>query len=383
MAAVAGTRASAWRGRVRTSALILVSAAALVAGWLCDIAPADAQSFPTRPRSPRNDIPASAAPSVERPMLLQAEEIDYDYNNKRVSAVGNVQIYYNKNTLEADRVTYDETTKRLQAMGNVRLTEPDGRITYSELMDLSDDFRDGFVDSLRLDTPDRTRMAAGRADRTGGQFTVFQNGVYTACEPCKDNPKKPPLWQIKGARMIHDNTEKMIYFEDARLEFFGQPVAYWPYFSAPDPTVKRKSGWLMPLASHSTKYGFGIETPYYWALAPDYDLTLSPRITTRQGVLLRGEFRQRLLDGAYSIRASGIEQLDKDVFLRNNGNPPTPGYRDFRGSIETSGQFALSEKWNWGWDVIAPTDKTFFQDYGLQDLPALDGRPARRRHRRR
>jgi LPS-assembly protein len=370
MAAVAGTRASWWRRRVRTSVLVWVSAAALLAGDVIYIAPAHAQAptFPTRPSSPKNAIGSPSSTESKTPMLLQAEEIDYDYNNKRVTAVGNVQIYYAGNTLEADRVIYDENTRRMQAAGNVRLTEPDGKITYSDILDLSDDFRDGFVDSLRLDTPDRTRMAAGRADRSAGEFTVLHNGVYTACEPCKDDPKKPPLWQIKAARMIHDSSEKMIYFEDARIEFFGKPLAYMPYFSAPDPTVKRKTGWLMPLYTHSSKYGYAIETPYYWALAPDYDLTFSPRITTTQGPLFRGEFRQRLIDGAYTIRANGIYQLDKDVFLRNDGNPPTPGYRDFRGSVESSGQFALSEKWNWGWDGILPTDKTFFQDYGIRTL---------------
>src|SRR5262249_14495523 len=81
----------------------------------------------------------------------------------------------------------------------------------------------------------------------------------------------------------------------------------------------------------------------------------------------------RLIDGAYSIRLSGIEQLDKDAFQRYDGNPPTPGYRDFRGSVESSGQFALSQKWTWGWDVIAPTDKTFFQDYGLRTYQRANG----------
>jgi LPS-assembly protein len=365
MAAGAGTRASWWRGRVKKSVLVLIGAAAIAAACAYDIAPAEAQSFPTRPIRPKSSFGQPKPQGDQAPMLLQAEEIHYDYNNKRVSAVGNVQIYYAKSTLEADKVIYDETTHRLQAAGNVRLTEPDGKITYSDLMDLSDDFRDGFVDSLRLDTPDRTRMAATRADRSSGNFTVLHNGVYTACEPCKDDPKKPPLWQIKGARIIRDDAEKMIYFEDARVEFFGKPVAYLPYFSAPDPTVKRKSGFLMPIMSSSTKYGFGVETPYYLALAPDYDFTFSPRLMTDQGALLRGEFRQRLIDGAYSIRASGIYQLDKNEFIRDDGST-TPGYRDFRGSVESSGQFALSEKWTWGWDGIAPTDKTFFQDYGLR-----------------
>ena len=139
-------------------------------------------------------------------------------------------------------------------------------------------------------------MAATRADRTSGNYTVFENGVYTACAPCKDDPKKPPLWQVKGARIIHDQTEKMLYFENAQLEFFGVPMAYLPYFSTPDPTVKRKTGFLMPFLSSYTPYGYGVETPFYWAIAPDYDATFNPRITTRQGVLFQGEFRQRLIE---------------------------------------------------------------------------------------
>ena len=357
------------RRRTHSNVLMLVAAAALSAAcWLDASSPAQAQmmTFPTRPETIRPKPPQRPA-GEKAPMLLQATEIHYDYSNKRVSAVGNVQIYHEGTTLEADKVIYDENTRRMRAEGNIRMTEPDGRITYSDVMDLSDDFRDGFVDSLRLDTPDQTRMAAARADRSAGTFTVFHSSVYTACEACKDDPKKPPTWQVKAARMIHDGTEKMIYFEDARLEFFGKPVAYMPYFSAPDPTVKRKSGFLFPIISYSSVYGAGVEVPYYWALAPDYDLTFSPRVMTKQGVLARAEWRQRLINGAYSIRASGIYPLDKDQFLRDSGQPPTPGYRDFRGSIETTGQFAISDRWTWGWDGIVPTDATFFQDYHLRN----------------
>ncbi|HEY4721933.1 MAG TPA: LPS assembly protein LptD, partial [Anaerolineae bacterium] len=156
--------------------------------------------------------------------------------------------------------------------------------------------------------------------------------------------------------------EKMIYFEDARLEFFGQPLAWFPYFSAPDPTVKRKTGVLPPYITRSTLYGYAIEVPYYWALAPDYDVTFAPMITSRQGPLLQGEFRQRLLNGAYLIRAAGINQLDKNAFASIDGGP-SPGYRNFRGSVETAGRFAITNKWVWGWDGLLLTDKTFLQDY--------------------
>src|SRR5258708_1264211 len=268
------------------------------------ISPASAQGFTYNPRPPR---PPPLPHANDGQMLVQAVEVDYDYSNSRVSAVGNVQLFYNGTSVEADKVIYDQKTKRLHAEGNIRLTDAEGKITYANEMDLSDDYRDGFVDSLRVDTEDQTRMAATRADRTSGNYTVFENGVYTACAPCRDDPKKPPLWQVKGARIIHDQADKMLYFETAQLEFFGVPIAYMPYFSTPDPTVKRKTGFLMPGFSESSVYGYGVDIPFYWAIAPDYDATFTPRIMSQQGVLIQTEFRQRLLDGSYQIRASGID----------------------------------------------------------------------------
>jgi LPS-assembly protein len=346
-------RLAAVGGPVLTLAVGLILAAALD---MAAMAPASAQSFTYNPRPPR---PALPRPANDGQMLVQAVEVDYDYNNQRVSAVGNVQMFFNGTSVEADKVIYDQKTKRLHAEGNIRMTDAEGKVTYANIMDLSDDYRDGFVDSLRVDTADATRMAATRADRSSGNYTVFENGVYTACAPCKDDPKKPPLWQVKGARIIHDQTEKMLYFENAQLEFFGVPMAYLPYFSTPDPTVKRKTGFLMPGFSTVTGYGFGVETPFYWAIAPDYDATFNPRITTRQGVLLQAEFRQRLINGSYQIRAYGIDQLDPGAFAGQ------PGDRTFRGGIDTKGQFALNDKWVWGWDGVLLSDFYFFQDYRL------------------
>ncbi len=321
--------------------------------------------FPPRPPPP----PKKPAPPSNAPMLVQATEIRYDYTNNSVAAVGNVQIYYGGATIEADEVIYDKKTKRLRAQGNVRLTEPDGKITYGQVIDLSDDYRDGFVDSLRLETPDDTRFAAARADRAKGNYTVLQNGVYTACEPCKDDPKKPPLWQVQAARIIHDEGEKMLYFEDARVEFFGVPLAYVPFMSTPDPTVKRKSGFLFPSFSETSQYGFGAEVAYFWALAPNYDLTLSTLATTKQGALLEAQWRQRLLDGAYSIRAAGIFQADPDYFAGRDG-PNSATANSFRGAIQTAGQFALSDKWVWGWTGLLVTDTQFLRDYQIKQFGA-------------
>jgi LPS-assembly protein len=324
------------------------------------------QARPGRP----TDKAALTNPKTGQPqMLVQANEIDYDYNNYRVSAVGNVQIYYNGSTLEADKVVYEQKAKHLRAEGNARLTEADGKVTHGEVIDLTEDYRDGFIDSLRLENIDDTRLAATSAQRSSGNYTVFQNGVYTACEPCKDDPKKPPLWQVKAARIIHNQAEKMLYFEDATLEFFGTPLGYVPFFSTPDPTVKRKTGFLIPILTTSSSYGFGISTPYYMALAPNYDFTFSPMMTSKQGPMLQGEWRQRLEDGYFTLRGAGIYQWDKGFFTDSNGND-LPGDRFFRGAVQSSGQFNLSPQWVWGWDAVALTDDQFFQDYKITTLQA-------------
>ena len=71
------------------------------------------------------------------------------------------------------------------------------------------------------------------------------------------------------------------------------------------------------------------------------------------------------MDGAYTIRAAGIFQLDRAYFPAHGD---TPGDRDFRGDVQSVGQFALSDKWVWGWQASVLTDKSFFQDYKINRL---------------
>ena len=133
MARSAATRPSLSCRRVCFAMLASLALAALVAGGWSDVAHAQAPRLLNFPKRPKPIVPQARPVSEKAPMLLQATEINYDYVNKTVSAVGSVQIYYSGSTLEADRVIYDETTKRLHAEGNVRLTDANGQITYGDL----------------------------------------------------------------------------------------------------------------------------------------------------------------------------------------------------------------------------------------------------------
>ena len=296
-------------------------------------------------------------------LAVEAKELTYDKDRDTVSAVGDVHLYYQGRALEADKVTYNRATKRVFATGNVRLTETDGQVVTGERFELTDDFKSGFIDSLRIETKDKTRFSAARAERIEGETTVFERGTYTACDVCKDDPSRPPLWQVRAKKIIHKESEHTVYYEDATLELYGLPIAYLPFFSAPDATVRRKTGVLAPHYIVSTALGSGVLVPYFINLAPNYDVTLTPGVFSRQGFLGQAEFRHRLVSGSYVIRAAGIFQLDKDAFLPE---PLGARNKEFRGDIETAGKFYINEKWKYGWDISLLSDKWFLANYKVR-----------------
>ncbi|MDR4305110.1 LPS-assembly protein LptD [Chelatococcus sambhunathii] len=341
----------------------------------------------TRPIGSLSDVGTRKDPNAK--MLMEAKELVYDYDREIVTAVGRVDIYYDGRALQADKVVYSQKTNRVVASGAVKLTERNGNIVYAENLDITDNFRDGLIRSLRIETPNETHLAAAQAKRENGQLSVFDRAVYTACQICRENPEKPPLWQIKAKRIIWREDEKMVYYESATFEFMGQPIAWVPFFSSPDPTVKRKSGLLAPSVSHAGDVGYLIETPYFWALSPTSDLTLTPVTSTKQGVMLKGEYRQQLMDGAFNIRAAGIHQLNTDEFYDKvpplyKRNDPTqlrrrqpqdvgltvgPGSEEDRWVFSTKGDFDINERWKWGWDINAVSDKWVRSDYNLWGSP--------------
>ena len=274
-----------------------------------------------------------------------------------------MQLYYQGRVLEADKVIYDRNANRVFASGNAKLTEADGGVTYSEKFELTDDFKTGFVDSLSTISKDKTFFTAPRAERSEGETTTFEKGTYTACAPCAAHPERPPLWQVKAMKIVHKADEQMIYFEDATLELYGVPIAYVPYFSTPDPTVARKTGFLTPHYVTESRLGVGAAQPFFWDLAPNYDLTLTPTVLSKQGFFGEVEWRHRLETGSYSVLATGIDQLDPSAYAKQ---PFGTGDRDFRGSIESSGKFFINPSWKYGWDVALFSDKYFVQDYNVR-----------------
>src|SRR5208282_3999307 len=127
-------------------------------------------------------------------------------------------------------------------------------------------------------------------------------------------------WRVKATRIIHDDEDHNYYFENSTFELYGIPVAWVPYFYTPDNTVHQRSGILPPIpAYNSSTTGYSLAIPYYYAMSPNYDLTLTPTFTTQAGYMLEADWRQKLWNGAYEVKLYGAYDQTANDFL-DEGN---------------------------------------------------------------
>lgn len=304
----------------------------------------------------------NSAPSADEQLLLESDQLTFDNDRSLVTATGNVQIAFGESTLVADRVEYNQQSGRLLAKGNVEILEPNGNRIFAQEIDITDDFRDGFISALNIETPDNTRIAAESAERRDGEVTTFNNGVYTACEKCKENPEKPPFWSIRAAKVVINETTRTIDYEEPTFEFFGKPVFKLSHFSHADPAIKRKSGFLIPRIRNNEELGFSYRQGYFFNLAPNYDLTVHGSYYTRQGFLGEAEWRHRTENGEYSISYAGIDQQEPEAFTPNT----VDAIEDYRQAIITKGQFDINSRWQVGWDALFQSDDNFARTYNIQ-----------------
>jgi LPS-assembly protein len=311
------------------------------------------------------DSPAFAAQTGKpasgdgKPVLFSADEVNYDDQFGLVIARGNVELSQGNQTVLADTISYNQRTDTVTASGHVSLLQDTGDVVFGNYIELTDSMREGFIKDIRLLMADRSRLAGNTGRRTDGNRTEIRRGVYSPCDLCKDDPTQPPIWQLKASKIVHDKEELKVEYEDVTLELGGTPVLWSPYFSHPDPSVKRASGFLPPTLGSSNTLGFNFDVPYYWVLAPDKDLTISPLITTRQGVDLSGEYRQRFGNGFIDTRAS-VTNADT---VSGTAADPTTAHDQVRGHIASFGEFDLDEDWRAGWAVRRTTDQTYERLY--------------------
>ncbi len=290
-------------------------------------------------------------------VVLRADEATHDQNTGLVTARGKVEIAHEKDILRADTVIYDEKNDKITAIGNVVIMDATGDVKFAEKAEFSNGMRDGWAEGFRMLLKDNSRMAAVRGERTGGVVTTLDKAVYSPCELCKKDPKRAPLWRVRAVRVIHDSERKEIEYKDATLEMFGFPVFYTPYLSHPDPTIQRRSGLLTPSYTSDSDFGSILKLPYFWDMAPNEDMTITPQLMTDQASLLALNYRKRFTNAELELDASGTQPEREDANKRRVGGTDT------RGHVFAKGRINHDPVWRSKFQFQNTSDDTYLRRY--------------------
>lgn len=308
--------------------------------------------------------PSAFADEDAEQLVFTADEVTVLKEERQVTARGRVKFSHKDYHLQADTVTFNEISGEVFASGNVMLTDPTGNSLYLDEVKLDQELREGFIQNLRFVFEDGSRLAARDGEMVGDKI-ILNYAVFTPCVICDDHPGRPPSWQVRAVKVTLDKEKKRIYYKNATLEVLGVPIAFLPYLSHPDPSVKRASGFLTPEANISKELGLVLKVPYYFAISPSLDITLTPFITTKEGLVLAGEIRKHLGFGIIQSEGSITYTDIPDVFGNDTGN------NGFRGHFFANGIFNHSKNLRTKVQFQLTSDDTYLRRYGFSNADTL------------
>ncbi len=295
------------------------------------------------------------AESLRTPALL-ADTVSYNADLDALIATGNVEIFFEDRVLRANRVTYFNATGNVEAEGPMTLSAPGEDTVVAEFASLNNELKTGIIQGARLVLAQNFQFAAQQVERVSPRYSVLTKTVASSCQVCANNPT--PLWLIRAKKIIQDNDEKQIHFEDARFEVYGVTVAALPYFRIPDPSVRRATGLLRPQIQSDDVYGTGIKLPYFIVINDHSDVTITPFLTTSGTALLEGEYRRRFRHGNLSFNSA---------FALDDNNTA----RGLRGFIYSDGAFDISPGYKLNFSLRRAGDKSFLSEFGFSETDRL------------
>ncbi len=303
-------------------------------------------------RAQGTDAAGTAAESA--PVMLVADSLELD-GRERLIAQGNVEAMSGATKLTATRIIYDRPNDQLTLEGPITLIE-DGRIVVlADAGEMDSELQNGLLRGARMVMDQQVQMAATRIDRIGGRYTQLYNTSATSCRICNDGGA--PLWQIRAKRVIHDQLEQQLYFENAQVRILDVPVLWLPRLRLPDPTLDRATGFLFAQIRQTSQLGFGVKLPYFIALNESRDLTVTPYLSPRTRTL---ELRYRQAFRRGSIELNGAFSQD-DL-----------GQDSQRAYLFGTGSFALARGFQLNFDVEMVSDDTYLLEYDYSEKERLD-----------
>ncbi|MEK9211482.1 LPS-assembly protein LptD [Sphingomonas sp. 2378] len=323
-------------------------------------APAAAQDLQDRAVSPPPS--EGAAPEDPNQVRFSANQLEYDLNADIVTATGEVRMFREGERLRADKVTWNRKTGKVLATGNIAITNPEGDIAYGDQIELTDSLKDGVVDNMLVVLEQGGRLAADRGTRQQDGTVNLERAAYTPCavETSEGCPKEPS-WKITAVRVTYRPDRQRVYFNGARLNLFGLPTIPLPRLSAPV-GPGGDSGFLTPDIRLDRVNGVEVAVPYYWRLAPNRGLTVTPHVFTAVLPMLEAQYEALSTKGAFRVTGYGTASRRSDDLNTLN---PTDTTQAFRGYLDAVGRYQFSPEWSLSGSMRITTDRTFLRRYDI------------------
>jgi LPS-assembly protein len=227
---------------------------------------------------------AAAAQQGEEPVTIDAQSIE-GISGLEVTARGGVEFRQDATSVYADYLKYNREFGRLEAEGGVRLTQDGDRFTGQRLRYDTTDFTGVLEEpSFLMRRGQTARGSAERVEFLGKDRYRLSRGFFTTCEPGHDD------WYFTASRLDLDYNEQTGTMYGARLHFYDVTILGTPYATFPLEN-RRKSGVLAPYLAQSTQRGTELGLPFYWNIAPEQDLTVTPVYMSERGEQVKGDYR--------------------------------------------------------------------------------------------
>jgi LPS-assembly protein len=256
---------------------------------------------------------------------------------------GRVKVRQDARSVTSDSVTYDEKTGRVAVKGSVDFEDPklrvrsvagsydiDGAATFDQAnFQLMDRNGRGYAKNVDLLTDGKVQLTQVR---------------YTTC------PVGNQDWMLQASSIDLDTKLKDGVAHHVTMRFKDVPIFYTPYISFPLGD-ERKSGLLFPSFGHSGSNGYELEVPYYFNLAPNYDLTLTPGLLSARGVQVAEQFRY--------LTAKSHGQVDGTFLPSDSQTHSNRSY--FRVTDVTDFKTGM----RFDADVASVSDHNYFEDFAV------------------
>lgn len=244
---------------------------------------------------PETQVPAPVEERTPGSTDVTAQRI-FGTRMQEMVADGDVELTRDGVVVTADRLTFRELADEIQADGNVRIVRDADVISGPRARIVLHEWTGEFeTPTYSLSRPVAGAPADAPREAVGGgaaevlyfegenQFRLRQ-ATWSTC------PAPDPDWYLKSDDLALDYDREVGVSKGSSLVFQDLPILWWPYVEFPL-VEQRQSGLLAPTIGLSNKTGFDMSMPYYFNIAPNYDATLAPRIMSRRGLQLAGEFR--------------------------------------------------------------------------------------------